>query len=155
MISVAGPTAENDPKRTCSPCTTPSSINLQVSECCTLKRSDGRIANLAFCRAVIRPVELSRRNDAAPYSSLRACAKINPEMEHQTGEDTTVGDPARRGEPRRQDETCRTVDLVTSDGPSWIDLAENRVNTTESRFAAPSQPAFQQNLPTADILNCE
>jgi hypothetical protein len=23
----------------------------------------------------------------------------------------------------------------SSDGPSWIDLAENRVNTTESRFA--------------------
>jgi hypothetical protein len=26
--------------------------------------------------------------------------------------------------------------LVSSDGPSWIDLAEIRVNTTESRFAA-------------------
>jgi hypothetical protein len=31
----------------------------------------------------------------------------------------------------------RTVDLGhSSDGPSWIDLAENRVITTESRFAA-------------------
>jgi hypothetical protein len=39
-------------------------------------------------------------------------------------------------EPRRQGETRRTVDLGhSSDGPSWIDLAENRVNTTESRFA--------------------
>src|ERR1700676_1929724 len=37
---------------------------------------------------------------------------------------------------RRQDETRRTVDLGhSSDGPSWIDLAENRVNTTESCFA--------------------
>src|SRR5712671_5888592 len=40
-------------------------------------------------------------------------------------------------EPRRQDETRRTVDLGhSSDGPSWIDLAENRVDTTESRFTA-------------------
>src|SRR5450631_793699 len=40
-------------------------------------------------------------------------------------------------EPRRQDETRRTVDLGhSSDGPSWIDLAEIRINTTESRFAA-------------------
>src|SRR5664279_3743814 len=40
-------------------------------------------------------------------------------------------------EPRRPDETRKTVDLGhSSDGPSWIDLAEIRVNTTESRFAA-------------------
>jgi hypothetical protein len=32
--------------------------------------------------------------------------------------------------------SARTVDLGhSSDGPSWIDLAENRINTTESRFA--------------------
>jgi len=37
--------------------------------------------------------------------------------------------------PRRQDETRRTVDLgLSSDGPSWIDLAAIRVNTTESRL---------------------
>jgi hypothetical protein len=28
------------------------------------------------------------------------------------------------------------VEQLTSDGPSWIDLTENRVNTTESRFTA-------------------
>src|ERR1700687_6116437 len=40
-------------------------------------------------------------------------------------------------EPRHQGETRRTVDLGhSSDGPSWIDLAEIRVNITESRFAA-------------------
>src|SRR5450631_3122971 len=40
-------------------------------------------------------------------------------------------------EPRRPDETRRTADLGhSSDGPSWIDLAEIRVSTTESRFAA-------------------
>ena len=40
-------------------------------------------------------------------------------------------------EPRRQDETRRTVDLGhSSDGPSWIDLAEIHVNATESCFAA-------------------
>src|SRR5882724_114202 len=39
--------------------------------------------------------------------------------------------------PHRQDKTRRTVDLGhSSDGPSWIDLAENRVNTTESCFEA-------------------
>jgi hypothetical protein len=38
-------------------------------------------------------------------------------------------------ELRRLDETRRTVDLDhSSDGPSWIDLAEIRVDTTESRF---------------------
>src|SRR5437588_10608185 len=40
-------------------------------------------------------------------------------------------------EPRRQDETRRTVDLGhSSHGRSWIDLAEIRVNVTESRFVA-------------------
>jgi hypothetical protein len=28
------------------------------------------------------------------------------------------------------------VEQLTSDGPSWIDLTENRVNTTESCFTA-------------------
>src|SRR4029453_1922065 len=38
-------------------------------------------------------------------------------------------------ESRRPDETRRTVDLGhSSHGPSWIDLAENRVTTTESRL---------------------
>src|SRR3954469_20999413 len=54
-------------------------------------------------------------------------------------------------EPRRQDETRRTVDLGhSSDGPSWIDLAEIRVNTTESRFAACLNRLLQQNQPLAD-----
>jgi choline dehydrogenase-like flavoprotein len=40
-------------------------------------------------------------------------------------------------EQRRQDEPRRTVDLGhSSDGPSWIDLAEIRVSRTESRFVA-------------------
>jgi hypothetical protein len=30
----------------------------------------------------------------------------------------------------------------SSDGPSWIDLAENRVTTTESRFSRLSQLTF-------------
>ena len=52
----------------------------------------------------------------------------------------------------RQDETRRTVDLGhSSDGPSWIDLAEIRVNTTESRFAAGLNRLLQQNLPISDI----
>jgi len=38
----------------------------------------------------------------------------------------------------------------TSDGPSWIDLAEIRVNTTESRFAAYLNRLLQQNLPLPD-----
>src|SRR5689334_5792899 len=55
-------------------------------------------------------------------------------------------------EPRRQDETRRTVDLGdSSDGPSWIDLAEIRVNTTESRFAACLNRLLQQNLPQAEV----
>src|SRR4051794_17945672 len=49
-------------------------------------------------------------------------------------------------EPRRQDETRRTADLGhSSDGPSWIDLAEIRVNITESRFAACRNRLLQQN----------
>src|SRR3984885_2000871 len=58
--------------------------------------------------------------------------------------------------PRRQDETRRTVDPGhSSDGPSWIDLAENRVTTTESRFAAYLNRLLQQNLPMGDIvLSC-
>src|SRR4029450_6273869 len=55
-------------------------------------------------------------------------------------------------EPRRQDETRRTVDLGhSSDGPSWIDLAEIRVNTTESRFAACLNRLLQQYRHIADI----
>ncbi|MGO9356247.1 MAG: hypothetical protein ACLP1D_01070, partial [Xanthobacteraceae bacterium] len=47
----------------------------------------------------------------------------------------------------------RTADLDhSSDGPSWIDLAEIRVNTTESRFAAGLNRLLQQNLPTADSI---
>jgi len=53
----------------------------------------------------------------------------------------------------RQDETRRTVDLGhSSDGPSWIDLAEIRVTTTESRFAACLNRLLQQNLPGSDML---
>src|SRR5579872_6131698 len=54
-------------------------------------------------------------------------------------------------EPRRQDETRRTVDLGhSSDGPSWIDLAENRVTITESRFAVGLNRLLQQNRHKAD-----
>ncbi|MDP1584501.1 MAG: hypothetical protein Q8M18_13865, partial [Bradyrhizobium sp.] len=52
----------------------------------------------------------------------------------------------------RQDETCRTVDLGhSSDGPSWIDLAENRVNTTESRFAVRLNRLLQQNRHFSEV----
>ena len=51
----------------------------------------------------------------------------------------------------RQDETRRTVDLGhSSDGPSWIDLAEIRVNTTESRFVT-CLNRLLQNPPEAAI----
>src|SRR6202041_3192896 len=56
-------------------------------------------------------------------------------------------------EPPRQDETRRTVDLGhSSDGPSWIDLAAIRVNTTESRFQACLNRLLQQNRHLADTL---
>src|ERR1700722_5898760 len=49
-------------------------------------------------------------------------------------------------EQRRQYKTRRTVDPGhSSDGPSWIDLAENRVNTTESRFVVGLNRLLQQN----------
>src|SRR5579872_6583963 len=55
-------------------------------------------------------------------------------------------------EPRRQDETRRTVDLGhSSDGPSWIDLAENRVTITESRFAVGLNRLLQQNRLTMEV----
>jgi hypothetical protein len=55
-------------------------------------------------------------------------------------------------EQRRQDETRRTVDLGhSSDGPSLIDFAEIRVNTTESRFAACLNRLLQQNRPLAEF----
>ena len=42
--------------------------------------------------------------------------------------------------------------LVTLQTPrSWIDLAENRVNTTESRFAIRLNRLLQQNLPKAEV----
>ena len=47
---------------------------------------------------------------------------------------TLVDLPDDLPEPRRQNKTRRTVDLGhSSDGQSWIDLAEIRVTTTESR----------------------
>src|ERR1700688_2623728 len=59
-------------------------------------------------------------------------------------------------EPRRQDETRRTVDLGhSSDGPSWIDLVAIRVKTTESSFAASLNQLLQQNPPEAAIPNRE
>ena len=38
-----------------------------------------------------------------------------------------------------------------SDGPSWIDLAEIRVDTTESRFEGYLNRLLQQNLPATDL----
>jgi hypothetical protein len=37
---------------------------------------------------------------------------------------------------------------------SWIDLAENRVNTTESRFAARLNRLLQQNRHISDMSIC-
>src|SRR6478752_7371801 len=60
--------------------------------------------------------------------------------------------PCDLRERHRQDETRRTVDLGhSSDGSSWIDLAEIRVTTTESRFAACLNRLLQQNPPMSDI----
>ncbi|MET4480250.1 hypothetical protein ABIB66_004798, partial [Bradyrhizobium sp. F1.13.3] len=36
-------------------------------------------------------------------------------------------------------------------GPSWIDLAEIRVNTTESRFVTCLNRLLQQNRPNSDL----
>jgi hypothetical protein len=56
-------------------------------------------------------------------------------------------------EPRRQDETLRTVDPGhSSDGPSWIDLVAIRINTTESRFQACLNRLLQQYLPKGDVI---
>src|SRR6202035_2013525 len=58
-------------------------------------------------------------------------------------------------EPRRQDETRRTVDLGhSSDGPSWIDLVAIRVKTTESSFAASLNQLLQQNGHITDMAGC-
>src|ERR1700761_8031426 len=55
--------------------------------------------------------------------------------------------PCDLREPHRQDETRRTVDLGhSSDGPSWIDLAAIRVNTTESRFEASLNRLLQHGV---------
>src|SRR5579859_2287712 len=55
-------------------------------------------------------------------------------------------------EPPRRDETRRTVDLGhSSDGPSWIDLAAIRVDTTESRLEACLNRLLQQNRPVAEL----
>src|SRR6516225_4268571 len=54
--------------------------------------------------------------------------------------------------PHRQDETRKTVDLGhSSDGPSSIDPAAIRINTTESSFAACLNRLLQQNRPLADV----
>src|ERR1700687_2695718 len=48
--------------------------------------------------------------------------------------------------PHRHDETRRTGALGhSSDGPSWIDSTEIRVNTTESRFTTCLNRLLQQN----------
>jgi hypothetical protein len=50
------------------------------------------------------------------------------------------------------DQTRRTVDLGhSSDGPSWIDLAAIRVNTTESRLLACLNRLPQQNRHLSDM----
>jgi hypothetical protein len=71
-------------------------------------------------------------------------------LDREQHRSSVPGDP--RG-PRRQVETRRTVDLGhSSDGPSWIDLAENRVNTTESRFVPCLNRLLQQNQHLADMI---
>ena len=42
----------------------------------------------------------------------------------------------------------------SSDGPSWIDLAAIRVNTTESRFLACLNRLLQQNRHFSDMARC-
>src|SRR5579872_3172612 len=60
--------------------------------------------------------------------------------------------PGDLPEPRLQDETRRTVDLGhSSNGPSWIDPAEIRVITTESRLGARLNCLLQQNRPFCEV----
>src|SRR5882757_9912598 len=85
----------------------------------------------------------------APSTNSEVQVRCEARTDREQHRSSAPGDP--RG-PRRLDETRRTVDLGhSSDGPSWIDLAENRFNTTESRFAACLNLLLQQNLPEADL----
>jgi hypothetical protein len=81
-------------------------------------------------------------------------------IEHQQGHREARPDRKRHQssapddlqEPRRQDETRRTADLGhSSDGPSWIHLAEIRVSRTESRLEAYLNRLLQQNLPISEL----
>jgi DNA invertase Pin-like site-specific DNA recombinase len=59
-------------------------------------------------------------------------------------------------ESHRQDETRRKVGLGhSSNGPSWIELAEIRVSTTESRFVACLNRLSQQNRPKPENIRFE
>ena len=52
------------------------------------------------------------------------------------------------------DKSRRTAGLGhSSDGPSWIDFAVIRVNTTKSRFEACLKRLLQQNPPTAEVIS--
>src|SRR4051794_16996519 len=58
--------------------------------------------------------------------------------------------------PHRQDETRRTVDLGhSSDGPSWIDLAENRVITTGITLRGLSQLTLATKSANIRHATCE
>src|SRR4051795_9290320 len=80
------------------------------------------------------------RSTADPWTNNEGQVRCEARTDREQHRSSAPGDPRA---PRRQDETRRTADLGhSSDGPSWIDLAEIRVNITESRFAALSQPTF-------------
>jgi len=84
-------------------------------------------------------------------SSTNSEVQVRCEARRDRGQHRSFvpGDPRA---PRRQDETRRTVALGhSSDGPSWIDLAEIRVTVTESWFAACLNRLLQQNRPVPDI----
>src|SRR5829696_7727436 len=89
------------------------------------------------------------RSTGDPSANSEVQVRCEAKTDREQHRSSAPGDPQG---PRRQDETRRTVDLGhSSDGPSWIDLAEIRVNATESRFAACFNRLLQQNRHFADL----
>src|SRR5450432_666953 len=89
------------------------------------------------------------RSTGDPWTSNEVLVHCEARTDRERRRSSAPGDLL---EPRRQDETRRTIDLGhSSDGPSWIDLAEIRVNVTESRFVACLNRLLQQNRHLADV----
>src|SRR4051812_5150082 len=101
-------------------------------------------AACAFALAPSLPV-----STGDPWTNSEGQVRCEARTDRELRRSSAPGD--LRGQ-RRLDEAHRTVDLGhSSDGPSWIDLAENRFNTTESRFAACLNRPLQQNRHFSDL----